>query len=264
MTHSNTTFPGAAEIIQFGCLADNYCSLIHDPVSGSTAVVDTPDADEIMRQLDKRNWRLTHILTTHHHWDHIDGHEQLKQRYGCQVIGPALNQNQVPAIDLSVSHQDQISVGSLTVEVIATPGHTLGHVVYYLPQLSAVFVGDTLFSMGCGRLFEGSPAQMWESICQIRALPQETSIYCGHEYTLANARFALELDPLNPALKQRVAEVEVLRASSLPTIPTSVGLERATNPFMRADDPVLQAQLALSGVMASEVFADIRRRKDQA
>lgn len=264
MTNVHSTFPGQPEIIQFGCLKDNYCSLIHDPKTGCTAVVDTPDAEEIMRQLDKRDWHLTHILTTHHHWDHIDGHEQLKQRYGCEVIAPALNRNQVPKIDQTVADRDQVQVGEISIEVIATPGHTLGHVVYYAPQLSALFVGDTLFSMGCGRLFEGTPQQMWQSIQALRELPDETAIYCGHEYTLGNARFALRLDPENSVLQLRAAEVENLRASGLPTVPTSVGQERYTNPFMRADNPKIQQQLNMVGVPASEVFAEIRRRKDQA
>lgn len=264
MTNAHSTFPGQPEIIQFGCLKDNYCSLIHDPTTGCTAVVDTPDAEEIMRQLDKRGWRLTHILTTHHHWDHIDGHEQLKQRYGCEVIAPVLNSDQVPVIDQTVEGGDQVRIGNLSIEVIATPGHTLGHVVYYAPHLSALFVGDTLFSMGCGRLFEGTPEQMWQSIQALRELPDATAIYCGHEYTLGNARFALRLDPENSVLQLRAAEVENLRASGLPTVPTTVGQERYTNPFMRADDPQIQQHLNMVGAPASDVFAEIRRRKDQA
>jgi len=252
------------EIIQFGCLKDNYSSLLHDPATGCTAVVDTPDADEIMHQLDKQGWHLTHILTTHHHWDHIDGHEQLKKHYDCQIIAPALNRDQIPAIDQTVSNGDQIQVGEISIEVLATPGHTLGHVAYYVPALSAVFVGDTLFAMGCGRLFEGTPQQMWQSIQVLRALPDQTAIYCGHEYTLNNAQFALSLEPDNSALQQRVKEVESLRASGLPTIPTSVIQERQTNPFMRADIPRIQQRVGMPGASASKVFAEIRRRKDQS
>lgn len=252
------------EIIQFSCLSDNYCSLIHDPVSGQTVVIDTPDAAEISRQLDSRNWQLSHILTTHHHWDHIDGHLELKERYGCAIIGSDTNGDIIPGIDLAVGDGDQIRFGEQTIEVLATPGHTLGHVVYWIPALEAVFVGDTLFSMGCGRLFEGTPQQMWQSIQKLRNLPLETAIYCGHEYTQSNARFALTLEPDNVALQQRVAEVEKLRAANLPTLPTYVQQELQTNPFMRADQAELQQQMNMLGYPADQVFAEIRQQKDQA
>lgn len=262
----NTEFSSLlqSEIIQLSCLSDNYCSLIHDPVSGKTIVIDTPDAAEIIRQLEARNWQLSHILTTHHHWDHIDGHLELKQRYDCTIIGSEENGDIIPGIDQAVKHGDQIQVGELTIEVIATPGHTLGHVVYWAPSLEAVFVGDTLFSMGCGRLFEGTPQQMWQSIQQLRELPPTTAIYCGHEYTQSNARFALALEPDNLALQQRVAEVEKLRAENLPTVPTYVLQELQTNPFMRADHPELQRQLNMLDSPADQVFAEIRQQKDQA
>lgn len=252
------------EIIQFSCLSDNYCSLIHDPVSGHTAVIDTPDAAEIIRQLEARNWQLSHILTTHHHWDHIDGHLELKDRYNCTVIGSEINGDIIPGIDRAVGHGDQVQLGEINIEVLATPGHTLGHIVYWVPSLDAVFVGDTLFSMGCGRLFEGSPQQMWQSLQKLRDLPPATAIYCGHEYTLSNARFALALEPNNVALQQRVAEVEKLRADNLPTLPTSVLQEINTNPFMRADRPELQQQLNMLNYPADQVFAEIRQQKDQA
>ena len=253
-----------AEIVQFQCLDDNYSFLIHDPVTETTAVVDTPDADEIINQLEQRGWQLDYILTTHHHWDHIDGHEALKQRYNCKVIGGELNREEIPNIDQFVNHGDLVEIGGLNAQVIATPGHTLGHIVYYFPQLEAVFVGDTLFSMGCGRLFEGTPEQMWQSILQLKNLPSNTAIYCAHEYTLSNARFALALEPNNVELQQRVVEVERLRAENLPTVPTNVEQERKTNPFMRADEPEFQAQLGMLGVSATQVFTEIRQRKDKA
>lgn len=252
------------EIVQFKCLDDNYSFLIHDPSTETTAVIDTPDASEIINQLEQRGWQLDYILTTHHHWDHIDGHEALKQRYDCQIIGGELNRDQIPGINQCVSQGDQVQVGSLAAQVIATPGHTLGHVVYYFPQLDAVFVGDTLFSMGCGRLFEGTPQQMWQSIQQLKALPSNTAIYCAHEYTLSNARFALALEPDNVALQQRVAEVEKLRVENLPTVPTYVEQELQTNPFMRVEQPGLQSQLGMLGHPADQVFAEIRQRKDRA
>lgn len=253
-----------AEIVQFQCLDDNYSFLIHDPVTETTAVVDTPDADEIINQLKQRGWQLDYILTTHHHWDHIDGHEALKQRYNCKVIGGELNREEIPNIDQFVNHGDLVEIGGLNTQVIATPGHTLGHIVYYFPQLEAVFVGDTLFSMGCGRLFEGTPEQMWQSILQLKNLPSNTAIYCAHEYTLSNARFALALESNNVELQQRVVEVERLRAENLPTVPTNVEQERKTNPFMRADEPEFQAQLGMLGVSATQVFTEIRQRKDKA
>ena len=234
------------------------------PASGNTAVVDTPDGDEISRQLDARGWQLTHILTTHHHWDHIDGHLALKERYGAKVFGPALNREVIPGIDQSVENGDRLQLGELDVHVIATPGHTLGHVIYWLPGISAAFVGDTLFSMGCGRLFEGTPQQMWQSMLKLRDLPVDTAIYCGHEYTQSNARFALGLEPGNLALKERVSEVDQLRAEGLPTVPTTLEKEIKTNPFMRADLPELQQALGMQGRPADQVFAEIRHRKDVA
>jgi len=264
MITSVSTQQPDAEIVLFPCLNDNYGYLIHDKASGQTAVVDTPDADEIIRQLQARDWQLTHILTTHHHWDHIDGHLTLKEHYDCQVVGPQANQADIPELDQTVVDHDRLQLGSLRIEVIATPGHTLGHVAYWLPELNAVFVGDTLFSLGCGRLFEGTPQQMWQSILRLRDLPDETAIYCGHEYTESNARFALTLEPDNQALLQRSAEVTELRSVGHPTIPTTVQQERLTNPFMRADQPELQQQLQMTGQPAAEVFAEVRRRKDQA
>lgn len=253
-----------AEVVQFRCLNDNYACLIHDPVSLQTAVIDTPDAEEITRQLQRRDWQLTHIFTTHHHWDHTDGHSLLKQRYDCEVIGAADSEVQKPLLDLEVRDGDHFFLGHFRVEVLATPGHTLDHLCYWLPEVGAVFVGDTLFSMGCGRLFEGTATQMWQSIQKIRALPDSTLIYCGHEYTAANARFAVKLEPDNVDLQQRIAVVQALRQQALPTLPTSVRQERLTNPFMRADIAELKQQLAMSGESAENVFAHIRKLKDRA
>lgn len=252
------------EIIQFPCLNDNYAFLIHDPISLQTAVVDTPDADEIIRQLELRGWQLSHILTTHHHWDHIDGHEALKQRYNSQVVTPEVNKAQVPQPDICVSEGSLIQFGHYKIQVIETPGHTLGHVSYWLPEANAVFVGDTLFSLGCGRLFEGTAQQMWQSILKIRALPDNTMIYCAHEYTAANARFAQLYDPDNEALQKRAEEIYKLRADNLATIPTTVKQERLTNPFMRADQIELQRALDAYGKPAEDVFAELRKRKDNA
>lgn len=253
-----------AEIVQLACLKDNYCCLIHDHSSGLTVVIDTPDADVIDAELKRRGWGLDFIFTTHHHWDHIDGHEQLKQQYGCEVIAPALNQEQVPQADKLVSDGDLLQLGATGFQVLATPGHTLGHVCYWSEALSAVFVGDTLFSLGCGRLFEGTPEQMWQSMLRLRDLPADTAVYCGHEYTQNNAGFALQLEPDNQALQQRVAEVTELRGAGLPTLPSSIRLESQTNPFMRADQAELQAALGMAGELGATVFTEIRQRKDQA
>ena len=252
------------EIVQLPCLDDNYCSLIHHSESGQTAVVDTPDGEEIIAQLEQRGWQLTHILTTHHHWDHIGGHEQLKRRYNCTIVAPQKNRQAIPDVDHWVQGGEQIAFADMAFEVIATPGHTLGHVVYYAPALAAVFVGDTLFSMGCGRLFEGSAQQMWDSISRIMQLPPQTMVYCGHEYTQANADFALTIEPQNPDLLRRIEDVRALRAEGRPTVPTALSLEMATNPFMRAAEPTVQQSLMMLGQEPSKVFAEIRLRKDRA
>jgi len=264
MNQPNANKNNAVEIVQFLCLKDNYGYLIHDPASGQTAAVDTPDADAIIEQLEQRNWQLSHILTTHHHWDHIDGHQQLKERYNCQIIGPEANADVIPQLDQAVNHHDRLQIGNLMVDVIATPGHTLGHVVYWLPEQQALFAGDTLFSLGCGRLFEGSHQQMWQSLQRLAQLPGETAVYCAHEYTESNARFALTIEPDNQALQARAAEVSQLRAAGQPTIPTTIRQEQQTNPFMRADQPELQQQLQMAGATTVDIFTEIRTRKDNA
>ena len=200
------------EIHQFCCLDDNFGILIHDVDSGMTIAIDTPSAEEIDRILKDKGWNLTHILTTHHHWDHIDGHLELKKAYGCEIVGAFVDRERIPGIDRHVFDGDTFQIGGYEVQVIATPGHTIGHVAYWFPEIKAVFVGDTLFSMGCGRLFEGTPDMMWSSLKKLRELPRETAVYCAHEYTLSNARFALTVDPDNQQLRARAAEVKKLRA----------------------------------------------------
>lgn len=251
-----------AQIVQVPCLNDNYSYLIHDPNSDTTVVIDTPDSEVIKYTLNENQWTLDYILTTHHHWDHIDGHQDLVETYGCQVIGSKTNELQIPHIQHSVIHGDSFKLGSLNCNVIATPGHTLGHVVYYFPELSAIFTGDTLFSMGCGRLFEGTPGQMWHSMQALKDLPEMTQIYCGHEYTLANAKFASSIEPDNPNVKARAKEVQILRDQDQPTIPSSLRTELKTNPFLRADDHLLQKALNLEDQSAEKVFTHIRQLKD--
>lgn len=250
------------EILQFPCLTDNYGYLVRDTASGAVATIDTPDAGEINRQLETAGWRLTHILNTHHHYDHAGGNLALKKRWNCEVIGPKREAARIPGIDRAVGDGDAVDLGHSTARVFDTPGHTLGHIIYHFGEDGAAFVGDTIFAMGCGRLFEGEPAQMWRSLKKIAALPGETKLYCAHEYTQANAAFALSVDRKNQALRDRAKAVDALRANNQPTVPSTVAEELATNPFMRADDESLQASLDMAGAAPVDVFARTRALKD--
>lgn len=224
----------AIEIRQFPCLADNYGYLVRDRSTGAVATIDTPDAAAIDAALDREGWRLTHILNTHWHADHAGGNLALKERWGCRVVGPAREAAKIPGIDLPVGEGDCVSLGDAFAIVRDTPGHTLGHVIYHFTEDQAAFVGDTLFALGCGRLFEGSPETMWASLGKLRAMAADTLLYCAHEYTQANAKFALAIDPDNKALRERVAVIERLRAKGAPTVPSSLAEEIATNPFLTA------------------------------
>ena len=250
------------EIYQIPCLQDNYGFLVHDPETGATATIDTPEVAPINQALAAKGWRLTHILNTHHHFDHAGGNEELKAQWNCQVVGAAIDAERIPGIDVALADGDTLTLGSKQARIIEVPGHTSGHIAYYFAVDEVAFVGDTLFALGCGRLFEGTPEQMSESLAKIMALPDETTVYCAHEYTEANAAFAVTVEPANPALQQRVKEIQALRAAGKPTVPTSIGLERATNPFVRSDSAELQAVLNLSGADEVAVFAETRRRKD--
>jgi hydroxyacylglutathione hydrolase len=249
-------------IHMFPCLADNYGYLLHDDESGETAAVDTPDAAEIALQLDAKGWRLTHIFNTHHHSDHAGGNVELKRRTGCTIVGPRADAARIPAIDVAVGDGETVALGRHRATVFDTPGHTRGHIVYHFADARAAFVGDTLFAMGCGRLFEGTPAQMWGSLQKILAWPDDTRLYCAHEYTQSNARFALTVEPQNAALQQRAATVAQLRAVGRPTVPTILGDERATNPFLRPQSRDLRAAIGLDGAADVEVFAKTRALKD--
>lgn len=250
------------EVHQFPCLSDNYGFLLHDPASGATVTIDTPEVDAINAALAARGWRLTAIWNTHHHFDHAGGNEALKARWGCEVVGAAADAHRIPGIDRQVSEGDVVTLGAAQAQVIETPGHTSGHIAYYFAEAGRAFVGDTLFALGCGRLFEGTPAQMWDSLGKLMALPDDTAVYCAHEYTAANAAFALSVDPDNAALQQRAAEIRALREQGEPTVPTAIGLEKQTNPFLRAQDQGLAASLALADAAPVAVFAETRRRKD--
>ena len=250
------------EIHQFPCLADNYGYLVHDRPGHVTAAIDTPDAAAILAALDERGWTLTHILNTHHHADHAGGNLELKRRTGCKIVGPRADAARIPGIDVEVGDGDTFELGLHRVEVFDTPGHTRGHIVYFFPADEAAFVGDTLFSLGCGRLFEGTPAQMWSSLSKIMSWPERTRLYCAHEYTQSNGRFAVTVEPGNRALADRVAEVARLRDAGEPTVPSTLALEKATNPFLRPASRNLRETIGLVGASDVEVFAKTRALKD--
>ncbi|MEE2690446.1 MAG: hydroxyacylglutathione hydrolase [Pseudomonadota bacterium] len=250
------------EIRQFPCLSDNYGYLVRDRESGETAAIDTPDAAAIDAALAGEGWRLTHIFNTHWHPDHAGGNLALKKKWGCRIIGPRGEAAKIPGLDETVGEGDTVRLGASTALVRDTPGHTLGHIVYHFAGDGAAFVGDTIFALGCGRLFEGTPQQMWSSLSKIAAMPKDTKLYCAHEYTQANARFALSVDAANDALAARAKKVDALRARGAPTVPSTVGEELATNPFLRARDSDFQAGLGMSGADPAAVFAEVRKRKD--
>jgi hydroxyacylglutathione hydrolase len=243
---------------QFPCLSDNYGFLARDEASGLAACVDTPEAGAILRELDKLGWTLGLILNTHWHPDHAGGNAEIKAATGATIVGPA-EVTRISALDREVRGGDSVLLGETRFEVIESGGHTLGHIAYYDAEDRVAFVGDTLFALGCGRLFEGQPDQMWASLQRLAALPDDTRVYCAHEYTASNARFALSVDD-DPALKARAAEVFAARERGEPTVPTTIGLERATNPFLRA--PLLAERVGAAGKLDHEAFAAIRAAKD--
>ncbi len=251
------------EIRQFPCLSDNYGFLARDRSTGEVATIDTPDAAAINAALAREGWGLDHIFNTHWHPDHAGGNLALKEKWACRIVGPRGEASKIPGIDEAVGDADVVMLGGSKARIFDTPGHTLGHIIYHFAEDGAAFVGDTIFAIGCGRLFEGTPEEMWSSLSKIAALPAETELYCAHEYTQANARFALTVDGRNEALIERARAVDRLRAAGTPTVPTTVALERATNPFLRARDPGLQASVGLSGSEPAAVFAEVRKRKDR-
>jgi hydroxyacylglutathione hydrolase len=252
------------EIHQFACLKDNYGVLIHDPGADVTASIDAPDATAVRAALEEKQWRLTHILSTHHHADHTAGNLALKNATGCTIVGPRNEAARIPGLDRAVGDGDTIAFGNHEIRVLDTPGHTIGHVSYWIPDAEVAFVGDTLFAMGCGRVLEGNYEMMWASLKKLAALPPDTDVYCGHEYTLANAKFGLTIEPENDALRQRAVEVEALRAAGKPTLPTRLGLELATNVFLRAHRSGIRIRLGLPAAADWKVFAEMRERKNKA
>lgn len=250
---------------QFTCLADNFGVLLHDSETGATASIDAPDAAPILAALDQKGWRLTDILVTHHHADHVQGIPGLRQRFpAARIVGPKADAARIAPIDLAVVESDVVHVGELAAVVLETPGHTSGHIAYWFEEDDLLFAGDTLFAMGCGRVFETPMHVMWSSLVKLAGLPGETQVYCGHEYTLANGRFALTVDPDNKILRSRVEDVARMREQGEATLPTTIQIELATNPFLRAEDPGIQAALGMSGADPADVFAELRERKNKA
>lgn len=250
------------EIEQFTCRSDNFGILMRDTATGTVALVDAPEEAPILAAIARTGWTPSLLLVTHHHADHVEANLALKARFGLRIVGPAAEADRIPGIDETVADGDTVALGSQTARVIETPGHTAGHVSYHLPAAGVVFTGDTLFSLGCGRLFEAGPEVMFASLARLAALPDETQVHCGHEYTLSNARFALSVDSGNAALQARAAEVEALRAAGRATLPTTIRAEKAANPFLRAADPAIRRALAMEGAPDAAVFAELRRRKD--
>jgi hydroxyacylglutathione hydrolase len=248
------------EVHQFPCLSDNYGFLLHDPDSQETACIDTPDADAYLREAAAKGWQITQIWNTHWHPDHAGGNEAITAATGCTIIAPAVDAPKIAGVDRSVGQGDTVILGDWEAQVIDVGGHTMGHIAYYLPAARIAFVGDAVFALGCGRMFEGSAPQFWESLSRIKALPAETMLYCAHEYTASNARFALHADPDNAALRTYADEVETRRAADQWTVPTKLERELATNPFLRADDPALQARWGGGDAVAT--FAALREAKD--
>ena len=250
----------ALEIELVPCLKDNYAYLVHDRDGGLTAVVDPSEPEPVRKALGQRGWKLTHILNTHHHFDHTGGNVPLKEMSGAQVVGPGKDRDRIPGIDVGVDESTGWSFGARQVRVLEIPAHTRAHIAFVVDD--AAFTGDTLFAMGCGRLFEGTAAMMWASLSKLMQLPDATRIFCGHEYTLNNGRFALTLEPSNSAVATRMRDVESSRARGAPTIPSTLALEKKTNPFLRPDSSEIRQTLGMAQAGEVEVFAEMRKRKD--
>lgn len=250
------------EMHQFICRSDNYGVLVHDHQSGTTISIDAPDAAVIEAELKKRGWQLTHIFVTHHHVDHIEGIPPLREQFGCQIYGPELEADKIPKIGKKLKGGDTFTIAGREVKVYACPGHTKGHIAYHIPSEFSLFAADTLFSLGCGRVFEGTMAEMYNSVNQFRTLSPSTYLYCGHEYTESNGRFAMSVEPFNRDLQKRVGEVTQLRKEGKMTCPSTIGQELKTNPFLRCDSPEIRKKLGLEQATDAEVFAALRTAKD--
>lgn len=251
------------EIAVFPARSDNFGYLVHERETGRTAAIDAPEEAAILAALDRHGWVLSDILVTHHHPDHVEAIAPLKVRFGAKVTGPRAEADKIAGLDVLVGDGDTVALGVTEFSVIAVPGHTLGHIAYYSAAEKVLFCADALLSLGVGRMFEGTPGQMWAGLTRLRALDPQTRVYCGHEYTLSNARFALSVDPDNAALKARAAEAEGQRARGEATIPSLLADEIAANPFLRADDSGIAARIGLAGAAPAEVFGALRAAKDK-
>lgn len=250
------------QIVTIPCLSDNYAYLLHDAPSGDTTLIDAPEAAPILSALETRGWRLSQVLLTHHHFDHVDGLPAILNAHPARVLGAAADAHRLPTLARQLREGDQINVGGENGTVIEVPGHTIGHIAFHFPESKAVFTADSLMALGCGRLFEGSAEMMWASLSKLAALPRDTRIYSGHEYTQANAKFALTIEPGNSALISRSEQINAARADGRPTVPSALSTELDTNPFLRAHLPALKATLGMAGATDAETFAEIRARKD--
>lgn len=250
------------QIEQIPVLNDNYIYLVREPSSGLCAVVDPAVSGPVLDRADALGWQITHILNTHHHGDHVGGNMEIKQATGCTIVGPRADRDRIPGIDIELGDGERWMFGGEEAVVFDVPGHTRGHICYWFADSRALFIGDTLFALGCGRLFEGSPAQMWASLSKLGAMPDDTRVYCAHEYTQANARFALTVEKSNSALADRARIIDSMRAKGLPTVPSTLGEERRTNPFLRAASVELQHDIGMAGADPVAVFAEVRMRKD--
>jgi len=250
------------DIRQIPVLNDNYVYLVREPEQNAVGVVDPALVEPIMAEAERLGWAITHVINTHHHGDHTGGNLEIKKRTGCTIVGPGHDRGRIPGIDLELNDGDTFKFGAAEADVFFIPGHTRGHIAYWFAGADALFCGDTLFSIGCGRVFEGTMDQMWSSLSRLRTLPSETRVYCAHEYTQSNIQFAVSVDPNNLALRTREAEVKRKRERGEPTVPSRLGEELAANPFLRADQSDFQAALGMAGADPVAVFTEVRRRKD--
>ena len=251
------------DIVTVPCRSDNYAFLLHDEASGRTALVDAPETAPMVAALEARGWSLEEIWITHHHGDHVEGVDDLRARYGATVTGGAADAHRLPKLDRAVADGDSFDFAGSEVRVMDVSGHTVGHIAFHLPSAMAVFTADSLMALGCGRVFEGTFPQMWSSLSKLAALPPETLVHSGHEYTTANARFAMTIEPENPALISRTEAIAAARAAGKPTVPSLLSEELATNPFLRAGLPEVKAAVGMENASDAEVFGEIRSRKDR-
>ena len=250
------------DIRQIPVLSDNFVYLAREPASGAVAVVDPAVAGPVLGEANRLGWKITHILNTHHHPDHVGGNMEIKEATGCVIVGPGHDPDRIPGMDVQVHDNETYDLGKERAQIFFVPGHTRGHIAYWFGGSDALFCGDTMFSIGCGRLFEGTPQQMWTSLKRLRALPPATRIFCAHEYTESNIRFAVTVEPTNAALRKREADVKALRAAGKYSVPSLLGEEVKANPFLRADTPELAAAIGMAGRDPADVFAEVRKRKD--